>query len=142
MTYKQAVMGPMPADRRVSFFAALFLAFGNFFKFEGRSSRGAYWWYVAWLFLIGALTQSLDAIVFPYLALAEPGIRPVFSVWTLLTFFPSLGMGVRRLHDIGKSGWWLLLILTGIGIVLIIYWAAQPGHREENLYGPDVEAGR
>ncbi len=133
---------PPPADRMVGFWPSLFLAIDNYFAFDGRSSRGAYWWYTVWLILLGILTGSLDRIVFPYLVFAEPSFSPLYSLTTLLTFFPSLTIAVRRLHDIGKSGWWLLLILTGIGVLLIIYWAAQPGDREENIYGPDREAGR
>lgn len=39
---------------------------------------------------------------------------------------PSLAVGARRLHDIGKSGWWQLLIITGIGFLVLIYWWVQP----------------
>ena len=47
---------------------------------------------------------------------------------------PSLAVGARRLHDIGKSGWWQLLMLTGIGLLVLIYWWVQPAVEGGNAY--------
>ncbi|MEM1103752.1 MAG: DUF805 domain-containing protein, partial [Pseudomonadota bacterium] len=60
----------------------------------------------------------------------------------LATRIPGIGLGVRRLHDIGRSGWWTLIAFTVIGLIPLIYWACQPGERSENRFGPDVEQGR
>ena len=54
---------------------------------------------------------------------------------------PSLGLNVRRLHDINQSGWWLLIAFTGIGVLLLLYWAIQPGTAGANQYGADPKAG-
>lgn len=65
------------------------------------------------------------------------------NAYLLVTLIPSISVGVRRLHDIGKSGWWFLISLTVIGILLIIYWACVTGDEGENRYGapalPDLE---
>ena len=45
---------------------------------------------------------------------------------SLALLLPGLAVGTRRLHDIGKSGWWQLILLTGIGLLLLIYWWVQP----------------
>lgn len=45
---------------------------------------------------------------------------------------PALAVGTRRLHDIGKSGWWQLIMLTVIGLLLLIYWWAQPSSEGSN----------
>lgn len=60
----------------------------------------------------------------------------------LATLIPSLAISVRRLHDVGKSGWWLLIMFTIVGILLLLYWYVQPGQRAENKFGSDKEAGR
>ena len=129
----------MSADhRQVGFAEALGLYFKNYVKFEGRSSRGAYWWAVLWLIIFGVALGVLDAIVFPSVE-----VSPFGSIFSLATFLPSLGLGIRRLHDLGKSGWWTLLVfLPIIGALVLIFWAAQPGRREDfQKYGADVEAG-
>ena len=65
------------------------------------------------------------------------------NAYSLVTLIPSISVGVRRLHDIGKSGWWFLISLTVVGILLIIYWACVAGDEGENRYGapalPDLE---
>ncbi|MEM6851324.1 MAG: DUF805 domain-containing protein, partial [Pseudomonadota bacterium] len=64
------------------------------------------------------------------------------TLFSLATLIPGIGLGVRRLHDIGRSGWWTLIAFTVIGLIPLIYWACQPGERSENRFGPDVEQGR
>ena len=54
----------------------------------------------------------------------------------MATLLPALGVGVRRLHDLDKSGWWLLIVFTGIGALVLIYWFCQPGTPGDNQFGP------
>ena len=55
----------------------------------------------------------------------------------------QLSLGIRRLHDIGKSGWWTLLVLIPlIGAIVLLIFACQPGVRADTKYGPDLETGR
>lgn len=62
------------------------------------------------------------------------------GLWSLALLVPSIAVGVRRLHDTNRSGWWLLLWLTCIGlIVLIIFWAME-GTAGDNQHGPDPKA--
>ena len=122
----------IPASRMVDFQSSIKLYISNFVDFKGRSSRGAYWWAFVWLVIAGIVAGIADAIL--------PG-DPVNLILSLATIVPSLALGFRRLHDIGRSAWWLLIALTGIGILLLIFWYCQPGQRQENAYGPDHEAG-
>ena len=64
------------------------------------------------------------------------------NLFSLVTLLPGISLSVRRLHDINRSGWWLLLSITLIGLIPLIYWACQRGARVENDYGSDKEAGR
>ena len=63
-----------------------------------------------------------------------------FSLFVFfLTFLPGLCVSIRRLHDIGKSGWWLLITLTGIGNILLLYWFILPSENGKNIYNKDGE---
>ncbi|MEM6650401.1 MAG: DUF805 domain-containing protein [Pseudomonadota bacterium] len=106
-------------------------------NFEGRSSRGAYWWAVLFTLLVDIATSVIDSILF-----GGNSVEPIGSLVSLALLLPGVGVGVRRLHDIGKSGWWLLIGFTIIGLIPLIYWLCQPGERQDNRFGPDVEAGR
>ncbi len=73
---------------------------------------------------------------------AATAVTPFSPIWGLATFLPSLAMGVRRLHDTDRSGWWWLLSfipLIGI-IVLIVFWCSE-GTRGPNRFGPDPLGG-
>ncbi len=127
----------IPQNRIVSFKDSISLGFNNYFQFEGRSSRGAYWFFSLFLLIVSIITAIFDVLFFP-----GNELTPLSSIFSLATLVPSVSISVRRLHDIGRSGWWNLLAFTIIGIIPLIYWVLQPGNRAENGFGPDQEAGR
>lgn len=122
--------------RAVDVQEAVRLFIRNALVFEGRSSRGAFWWPVLGLVVAGFVASTIDRVVFlglPLLGLA----------FALVTFVPGLALMVRRLHDIGKSGWWAIAALVPFaGAAVLIWFAAQPGEAEANEFGADIEAGR
>lgn len=123
-------------DREVNFGEAVKLFLANYARFQGRSSRGAYWWSVLFYWLVLLTAGTLDG--------TDDGEAGVLSglVWLGL-LLPNISVTVRRLHDTGKSGWWwLLLQVPLIGWIFCLIFLTQPGERRENAYGPDVEAGR
>lgn len=94
-------------------------------KFDGRASRPEFWWFFLFYFVASLVLGVLDGVL---------GVQLLQTVFGLAMLIPSLAVGARRLHDIGKSGWWQLISLTIIGILLLIYWWAQPA-TGENQYG-------
>jgi uncharacterized membrane protein YhaH (DUF805 family) len=84
--------------------------------FSGRAPRSELWWFFLFQILVLIVAGFLGEIVYGVVALG--------------LLLPSLAVGARRLHDIGKSGWWQLLILTGIGYLVLIYFWVQPGTAE------------
>lgn len=102
----------------------------NYVKFDGRARRSAYWYPVLCNFIV-ALVLALLAKLVPFLGI----LTTIFSLAALL---PSLGVAVRRLHDVGKAGWWLFLGLVPLvgGIVLLV-WACTDSNPGENQYGPN-----
>ncbi|MDR1395014.1 MAG: DUF805 domain-containing protein [Deltaproteobacteria bacterium] len=107
--------------------------------FDGRARRREYWMYQLWLFII---TVALW-LVFAVFSLIAGPLGMVVLVAMILVFLaiivPSLAITVRRLHDMGQTGWWLLLNLVGLSIVPFIFTLldSQPS---ENKYGPNPKA--
>lgn len=113
-------------------------AIARFARFGGRATRAEYWYFfLAVLLLNVALT--LLGLLFPESVLGDL-IEVLSSVLLLFVLIPSISIGVRRLHDVNKSGWWyLLLFIPLIGPLVLLYWAVQPGDAHSNTYG-DPEA--
>ena len=106
----------------------------HYFDFTGRARRAEFWWFV---------------LVYIIIVIVLGVIQSILHVGSLLTglfglamLLPNLGVAVRRLHDIGRSGWWIFIaIIPIVGWILIIYWYAQPGTSGANAFGPDPKAG-
>ena len=94
-------------------------------------------------FVLGILDGVMLGVMGYTLNEAETQLFTLGNAYSLVTLIPSISVSVRRLHDIDKSGWWLLLVFTGIGILLIICWACLGSDKDENRYGslvlPDQE---
>lgn len=92
-------------------------------EFEGRSRRAEYWWAYLMTFVIGLILGWIPVV--GWLA-------------SLAMILPSIAVGVRRLHDINKSGWFMLLNLIPIvGQIILIIWFCQEGTIGPNQYGED-----
>jgi uncharacterized membrane protein YhaH (DUF805 family) len=63
---------------------------------------------------------------------SENGFGAFSVIQILILFFPMISVTTRRLHDIGRSGWWQLLALTGIGVILLIVWYATDANNKLN----------
>ena len=126
----------LPDHRIVGFTESLELFFKNYGVFIGRSSRGSFWWWQVWSL---AIPLTLTMGLLPGGTNIEAAVA---GLYLLATIVPALALCVRRLHDVGRSGLWLLLGFTGIGYIVLLFWFIRPGDRGENVFGPDVEAGK
>ena len=91
--------------------------------FNGRASRPEFWWFALFCFLVGAVFQVLRLEMIGMLA-------------NLALLLPSLAVGARRLHDMGKSGWFQLVwLIPIIGWAVMVYWLVQPSVAGANEYG-------
>ena len=116
----------------MNFQQAIASGFGNYVTFSGRAARSEFWYWMLFAFIVGASTGILDAAIFP-----DSMVSPFNAISTLILFLPGLAMWVRRLHDIDRTGWWLLIALTIIGVILLIVWACMKGTSGSNRFGPD-----
>lgn len=109
--------------------------FIRYFDFRTRSSRSEYWWFALFLTLISIVAIFADALLF---STPLDGDGPIGWVWTLATIIPSISIGVRRLHDIDRSGWWYLLIFAIlIGWIVLLIWFCTKGTEGDNRFGAD-----
>ena len=108
-------------------------AWKRYTDFKGRSSRVAYWYPFVLTIIISFVLGGISELVFGT-ASDEPG--PLEVIYQLAWLCPGIALGVRRLHDIGRSGWWLLIVLTGVGVIVLIVWACRAGENEVNAWGP------
>jgi uncharacterized membrane protein YhaH (DUF805 family) len=114
------------------------LVWKRYAEFNGRSRRKEYWMFALFNMLV-ALLVYIPAIL---LTLAKSwtgmALLVLFVVYTLAGFIPSLAVGVRRLHDTGKSGWWFLISLIPLagGIIFLVFMVLD-GNPGINEYGPN-----
>ena len=105
-------------------------AFSKYATFEGRSPRSAYWYFVLFTTIVSIMTGVVDAALFPYNELS-----PISTLFSLAILLPAISLTTRRLHDSGRSGWWQLIMLTIIGIIVLIVWMCQKSDPVPNQYG-------
>lgn len=117
-------------QRQLSFGEAVKLALTtNYCNFNGRSSRSEYWWFALAMFILGFVLR---------LFLGDGTVCAVIGgVINLALLLPGLGVAVRRMHDINKSGWWILInLIPLVGSIIFIIWAAKDSDPTPNQYGP------
>jgi uncharacterized membrane protein YhaH (DUF805 family) len=107
-------------------------AFSNYATFTGRASRSEYWWFYLGALIIAIVLIMIDIGVFNA---AYTGVSPLSSLFTLAILLPQLGVGCRRLHDIDRSGWWLLIAFVPFGVILLIVWFCTRGTQGPNRFG-------
>ncbi|NRA99739.1 MAG: DUF805 domain-containing protein [Rhodobacteraceae bacterium] len=113
---------------------------GNYANFQGRASRPEYWWWILLIFLLFIVLGLIDAfVVAPMLGFGpgEDSGRPLSLLVSLGLFLPNLALGIRRLHDTNRSGWWILIgLIPLIGVLVLLYFYTRPSDEGENDHGP------
>ncbi len=105
-------------------------------QFDGRARRLEYWMFVLWHMLI-LLGLSLFATRW------DGGIGAYLDVvYAVMVLIPGLAVTVRRLHDTGRSGWWILLGLVPIASFILVVILCLRGQKGANVYGPDPLSGQ
>ncbi len=101
----------------------------NFSDFKGRTSREDYWWAVVGNIIISIVLGLIGGLLGSFGSVLVTLISLVLAV-------PGIALTVRRLHDIGKSGWFVLISLVPlVGVILLIVWLAKVGDEDDNQYG-------
>jgi uncharacterized membrane protein YhaH (DUF805 family) len=121
----------------------------GYVTFPRRAGRPEFWWFWLFCIVVNLLAAQIDIASGSGVAEADPwsfwdvlftfseGTSPASILSTVILLVPALAVGARRLHDIGRTGWWQLLLLVPIlgGVVLIVFWALRP-EPGTNRFGP------
>lgn len=100
--------------------------------FDGRASRSEYWWFVLASLIISVVLSMIDGIIF------GKKLDILQTLFSLAILVPSIAIAIRRLHDIGKSGWWILISLIPlIGWIVALVFAVTDSNPGTNTYGPN-----
>ena len=136
----------------MTFIDAVRSGFSNYVTFSGRARRSEFWFWFLFAIIAGVVAAVLDSMLFPAMMDVQTemgdGVAsfsaqggPISALVSLGLFLPGLAVAMRRLHDVDRSGWWLLLAFVPlIGIIVLIVWWCTEGTRGPNRFGPDPKA--
>lgn len=115
------------------------VALKKYATFSGRAQRAEYWYFFLFYILTFIGLSFIDGITGTFSE--EAGIGLLSGLYSLAILIPSLAVGVRRLHDTGRSGWWLLVgIIPLIGAIVLLIFFLQDSVPGDNLYGSNPKA--
>ena len=109
---------------------------------HGRASRSEFWYFAVFMYFISAFALFLDSVFLSYLyydgdVYYYDGLSMLGGLLQCVVLFPLVSVAIRRLHDVNRSAWWLLLLPTGIGLIpLVIAWM-RPSDIGDNDYGAE-----
>jgi|SRR5690242_3613680 uncharacterized membrane protein YhaH (DUF805 family) len=110
----------------------------KYVDFSGRARRSEYWFFVLFYVIVRFVANIIDSIIGTRGFAGGNGLLGVLVGLALL--LPGLSVGVRRLHDTGRSGWWILIALIPlVGVIVLLVFLIQDSHGD-NQYGPSPKA--
>jgi len=116
-------------------------AFKNYFEFEGRANKSEFWYFVLFNILFSVTAMVVDRIFEIKTPLFQSD--SVSRIYSIIVFIPGLALSVRRLHDTGKSGLYIFIVLIPvIGIIWLLVILAGEGTPGENKYGEKPEESK
>lgn len=125
----------------MNFQTAIKTCFQKYVTFSGRARRREYWFWALFNLIVAIAAGFIDSAMFA--SVTNPNSSgPVGTIVTLAILLPSLSVSVRRLHDLDKSGWWVLIgLIPIIGMIIMIIWACMKGTTGDNRFGADPLTG-
>ena len=125
----------------MNFTDAIKTVFSKYVQLGGRACRSEYWYWILAVVVVSVVLALIEgAVLAPALGFASfsPDLgRPLQLLMALVIFVPSLAVSVRRLHDGGRSGWWIFIqVVPLIGSLILLWWYIQPSDESANEYGP------
>lgn len=114
-------------------------ALKKYAEFTGRAQRKEYWFFVLFNIIFSLFTALLDNVL--GLATFGEGYGPINLLYSLALLLPGTGVTIRRLHDVGKSGWFSLIVFIPlIGFIWLLILMCRDGMPGDNQYGDDPKA--
>ena len=109
--------------------------------FSGRSRRKEYWYFVLFVVIISIALSLIDSLIGAYDRSSGAGL--LSTIFSLAILIPSIAMSIRRLHDIHRTDWWVLISLVPlIGWIVLLVFHVQDGTPGTNRFGPNPKSAR
>ena len=134
----------------MNFIQSISTCMRKYVTFSGRATRSEFWWFYLFTVLVNLVATSQASSFVPTLLDGQDMTENESSyflnnffflylstITSLILLLPSLAVAVRRLHDVGRSGLWILIAFTVIGIIPLLIWYVTDTKDEENIYGPN-----
>ncbi len=110
------------------------VVFENYANFNGRARRSEYWWFILANMILAIVAMVIDNVA--GITFGQIPYGPVYVLYALAVFLPGLAVTVRRLHDVGKSGWFYFIVLIPlVGAIWLLVLLFTEGEQAENQYG-------
>ena len=104
--------------------------------FSGRARRMEYWYFVLFNLIVAFVLALIDTLLGTTTGVSSFGL--LSGIYGLAVLIPTLAVLVRRLHDIDRTGWWILInLIPLVGTIVLLVFALMPGTPGSNQYGPD-----
>ncbi|HEY5063830.1 MAG TPA: DUF805 domain-containing protein [Xanthobacteraceae bacterium] len=117
----------------MNFVDSIKLGFSNYVNFTGRACRSEYWYWALFVLIGAIVARIIDYVI---------GAPIAYTIFGLAVLIPYIAIGVRRLHDTDRSGWWLFLsFIPLVGAIILIIWFCTKGTDGPNRFGQDRLVG-
>ena len=120
----------------MNFQTSIQTCFKKYTQFSGRASRSEFWFFALFGLIGGLITAVIDTMILGY---PFENYGPINIIFQIAIFIPSFAVGARRLHDLNKSGWLQLIVITIIGLIPLIIWFATEGTKKNNPHGKPIK---
>ncbi len=118
----------------VSFGQAISTCFSKYCDFTGRARRSEFWF---WVLFVGLVSGVIGGMVAAAVGTNSAAYHVITGLVGLVFLLPNLGVTVRRLHDVGRSGWWILIgLVPCVGFLILLYFELLDSQPQANKYGP------
>lgn len=112
------------------------MAFERFGDFKGRSRRSEYWYFALFNAIISYALMFLGSLISSNVGMG------LYGLYVLAAIVPGVAVAVRRMHDVGKTGWLLLIgLIPIVGAILLLIWFVTEGEHSSNKWGPNPKYG-
>jgi uncharacterized membrane protein YhaH (DUF805 family) len=125
--------GPRQWGVIMTFVQAISSCFRNYAIFAGRAVRSEFWYWYLFVGIVLIVFDGIDQWLYPGVSMGPFSFVNMAAGLALI--LPSLAVSARRLHDIDRTGWWILIGATVVGTIVLIYWACLPGTPGPNRFG-------
>ena len=121
--------------KKVGFVKAIKICFAKYFDFKGRARRSEYWYFFLFVILVSFILSFAEGFYYGYTGQYFEDVI-LANIFYLFVLIPSIAVSVRCLHDIGRTGWWVLISFIPIaGSIILLIWHCIDGEKDTNIYG-------